>query len=300
MIPSRERSPTEFVRAAMRRRVTAVFNDATKGERPVMRRADALFPPDSVAWRVHGDVVCMLTGGIASLMLQMLHPKVLAGVWDHSDFRADMHGRLKRTAKFISVTTFDSAPRAEALLERINAIHGQVRGVLPNGEPYDALDPRLLAWVHVTEAMCFLEGWRRYGEPDMSRADQDRYFDEMARIAGPLGADPIPRSRGEAEAFIQIMRPELVSDERTQEVRDLVLRQNLGAWHTAPAARVIMAAGVDLLPAWARQLHRLPRSPVDAFAAAQAKAMARTVRWAYATSANVRVWPQDVREFPWR
>ncbi len=298
MLSFRQRSPAEIVRAAMRRRVTAVFNDAAKGERPVMRRADALFPPDSVAWRVHGDVVCMLTGGIASLMLQMLHPKVLAGVWDHSDFRADMHGRLKRTAKFISVTTFDSAPRAEALLDRINAIHAQIRGTLPNGEPYDALDPRLLAWVHVTEAMSFLDGWRRYGEPHMSRADQDCYFDEMARVAGPLGVDPIPRSRGEAEAFIEVTRPELVSDERTREVRDLVLRQNLGAWHTAPAARVIMAGGVDLLPAWARHLHGLPRRPVDTLAAAQSRAIAGAIRWAYATSPNVRIWPADATGLP--
>lgn len=299
MPPARDRSPTEFVRAAMRRRVTAVFNDAAKGERPVMRRADALFAPDSVAWRVHGDVVCMLTGGIASLMLQMLHPKVLAGVWDHSDFRADMHGRLKRTAKFISVTTFDSAPRAEALLDRINAVHAQIKGKLPNGEPYDALDPRLLAWVHVTEALSFLEGWRHYGEPDMSLADQDHYFAEMARIAERLGVDPIPRSRAEAEALITEMRPELVSDARTKEVRDLVLRQNLGTPLTAPAARVVMQGGIELLPGWARDLHGLPRRPTDRLAASQTHAMARTIRWAYATSANVRVWPPEVTAFPW-
>jgi uncharacterized protein (DUF2236 family) len=30
------------------------------------------------------------------LLLQMLHPAVLAGVWDHSNFRSDMHGRLRR------------------------------------------------------------------------------------------------------------------------------------------------------------------------------------------------------------
>ncbi len=292
-------SSLDFARRAVRRRVTAVFNDATKGERPVMRRADALFPPDSVAWRVHGDVVCMLTGGIASLMLQMLHPKVLAGVWDHSDFRADMHGRLRRTAKFISVTTFDSAPRAEALTSRINAIHAQIKGTLPNGEPYDAVDPSLLAWVHVTEALCFLEGWRRYGERRMSLADQDRYFAEMARVAERLGVDPIPRSRREAEAFIAGMRPELLSDERTREVRDLVLRQDLGSPLTAPAARMVMQGGIELLPGWARDLHDLPRRPTDRLAVAHTRAMARTVRWAYATSANVRVWPAQVTAFPW-
>lgn len=298
MIP--RRSLAEPARRLIRRGVTGVFNDASRGERPVLRRADALFAPSSVAWRVHGDVVSMMAGGIASLLLQMLHPKVLAGVWDHSDFRADMHGRLRRTAKFISITTFDSAPRAEALIERINQVHARVKGVLPDGRPYDALDPRLLAWVHVAETICFLDGWRRYGEPSMSRADQDRYFAEMARVAERLGADPIPRGRAEAEALIAEMRSETLSDARTVEVRDLVLRQHLGNPLAAPAARALMRAGVDLLPDWARRMHDLPPSPADAVARAQTRALARSIRWAFSTSANVRVWPAEVAAFPWR
>ena len=85
--------------------VVAIFNDTSRGERPVQRRTDGLFGPQSVAWRVHGDVSSMMVGGVAGLLLQMLHPAVLAGVWDHSNFRADMHGRLRRTARFIALTT---------------------------------------------------------------------------------------------------------------------------------------------------------------------------------------------------
>ena len=48
----------------------------------------------------------MMVGGVAGLLLQMLHPAVLAGVWDHSNFRNDMHGRLRRTARFIALTTY--------------------------------------------------------------------------------------------------------------------------------------------------------------------------------------------------
>lgn len=40
-----------------------------------------LFGPDHVIWRVHGDFPSMLCGGISALMLQMLHPAALAGVW---------------------------------------------------------------------------------------------------------------------------------------------------------------------------------------------------------------------------
>ena len=96
---------TAHARQAIVSRVRAVFNDRARGEKPVVRRPDGLFGPQSVTWRVHGDVTTMMVGGVAALLLQMLHPAVLAGVWDHSNFREDMLGRLRRTARFIALTS---------------------------------------------------------------------------------------------------------------------------------------------------------------------------------------------------
>lgn len=284
--------PIDLIRSRLRAQVTRLFNDASKGDRPVTRRADALFAPDSVAWRVHGDVVTMLIGGVASLMLQMLHPSVLAGVWDHSDFRSDMMARLRATAKFIARTTYDHGDEAHALIDKVRHIHGHVQGTLPDGTPYDANDPRLLAWVHVTEAVSFLDAWIAFGEPRMSRVDQDRYFEEVAVIGQALGADPVPRSRAEAEALIAAMRPELKVDHRTREVAGLVLTQRVGPPSAALPSKVLMQAAVDLLPDWARQMHRLRPSRVSRPAVREgAWAMARTLRWAFDRSPNRRVFP---------
>src|SRR5258708_4562091 len=93
-------------------RVRAVFNDQARGEKPVVRHDDGLFGPASVVWRVHGDVTTMMGGGVAALLLQMLHPAVLAGVWDHSNFRHDMLCRLRRTARFIALTSYGSRDEA--------------------------------------------------------------------------------------------------------------------------------------------------------------------------------------------
>ncbi len=284
--------PSDFARAALRAQVTRLFNDASKGERPVTRRADALFASDSVAWRVHGDVVTMLIGGVASLMLQMLHPSVLAGVWDHSDFRNDMMARLRATAKFIARTTYDHAEEGQALIARVRRIHDHVHGTLPDGTPYQANDPRLLAWVHVTEAISFLDAWIAYGEPRMGRAEQDRYFEEVAVIGRALGADPVPVTRAEAGALIAQMRPELAVDHRTREVAGLVLDQTVGPAIATVPSKVLMQAAVDLLPDWARAMHGLKTSRLSRPAVREgAWVLARTLRWAFDGSPNRRLLP---------
>lgn len=272
------------VRRAIAGRVVRMFNDPEKGERPVVRRPDGLFGPDSVAWRVHGDVTGMLVGGVSGLLLQMLHPAVLAGVWDHSNFRADMHGRLRRTARFIAVTTYGGRDEAEAVIDRVRRIHAQVAGVLPDGAPYAADDPELLAWVHVTEATSFLNGWLRYGEPGMSRADRDRYFAEMAEVGRRLGADPLPRTQAEAQALIRAIRPRLRVDERTREVSRLLLSREGGNPAARPFRALVLQAGVDLLPGWARRMHGLP-SPLPArpLVRTGTRGVARTIRWAFET-----------------
>ena len=262
--------------------VVALFNDRSRGEKPVVRRPDGLFGPGAVAWRVHGDVTSMMVGGVAGLLLQMLHPAVLAGVWDHSNFRADMHGRLRRTARFIALTTYGGRAEAEATIARVSAIHNRVRGTLLDGSAYAANDPALLAWVHVTEATSFLDAWIRYAEPRMSAADQDRYFHEMARIAVALGADPVPRTRTEARELIWRTRPNLVCDARTREVARLVLTQQAPRIMTEPLQALTMQAGVDLLPSWARQMHRLAMPTLSRpLVRAGTLGIARTLRWAF-------------------
>jgi uncharacterized protein (DUF2236 family) len=260
----------------------ALFNDRARGEVPVVRRLDGMFGPKAVAWHVHGDVTSMMVGGISSLLLQMLHPAVLAGVWDHSNFRTDMHGRLRRTARFIALTTYGGREEAEAVIARVRHIHDRVGGVLPDGTPYAANDPALLAWVHITEATSFLNAWRRYVEPDMPRADQDRYFAEMAQVARALGAAPVPYDRAGARRMIEAYRPQLRTDSRTREVRDLVLKAATADLLAVGVQALGNQAAIDLLPDWARRMHGLP-NPLLARPLVRAGTLgvAQALRWAF-------------------
>ena len=269
------------VRRALVRQVRSTFNDRSKGEKPVPASDEALFPPGSVIRRVHGDVTSMMVGGIAALLTQMLHPKALAGVWDHSDVHGDMLGRLRRTARFIAVTTYAHRDQAEAAIDRVKAIHEQVSGALPDGTEYRATDPWLLAWVHVAGAVNFLDGWRRYGEPRMSAADQDTYFAESGDIARMLDADPVPRTRAEAERLISRLRSELSADQRTRAFRDLVLEAPVRSVAEVPVQSLLMNAAVDLMPGFARDMHGLRRPLMSPVVRGVTYGMAQTLRWAF-------------------
>ena len=264
--------------------VRALFNDKARGEVPVLRGVDPMIAADSVAWRVHGDVTTMMVGGVAALLLQMLHPGALAGVWDHSNFRRDMLGRLRRTARFIAQTTYAERADAEAEIARVRHIHARVGGHLQDGTPYRADDPHLLDWVHVAGSVCFLDAWIRFGEPAMSRADQDRYFADVAPVALALGATRVPMTRAEPDAMILSFLPELVADARSREIARIVLNQKAASLRAAPVQSLVMQAAVDLLPRWAREMHGLRASIVTRPAVEAATfGLASTLRWAFAS-----------------
>lgn len=232
---------------------------ASDGVLPRAPRLDqGYFGPQSVAWRVHGDVTTMLVGGVSALLLQMLHPSALAGVWDHSDFRRDMAGRLRRTAQFLSGTTFGSTAQASELIARVRAIHDHVHGTLPDGRPYSANDPQLLTWVHVAGVWSFLNSYIRHGGEVRAR-DRDRYYEENVVIAEKLGAAEVPKSERETEDYLLAMRPALRADERTRIVARALLSHSGQALALRPVSKVVMNAGTGLLPDWAARMHGFDR-----------------------------------------
>jgi len=273
--------PIEQLRLGLVERVRGVFNDTAQGEQPTPPSDEALFERDSPIRMVHADLVGMMVGGIRALLLQMLHPDALQGVIDHSNFREDMHGRLRRTAKFIAVTTFAHRDEAMKAIERVNRIHSKVSGTLPDGTPYSATNPRTLAWVHVTEASSFLAGYLRHVRPDMPGYEQDEYYRQFAVIAKALGADPVPINRNEAEEVLRELRDELRTSPKAREIAQLVLTQRPPG--TPPGMQSVLGGdAVEMLPPFARTMLGLQRSGIAALPARAATwGMGKTLRWAF-------------------
>ncbi len=222
-----------------------------------------LFGPRSAIWQVHGDFTSMLCGGISALLLQMLHPLALAGVWDHSRFREDIFGRLRRTSQFISATTFGTTDDAERLIAKVQGIHQRISGVAPDGTPYRASDPALLTWVHVAECSSFMASHLRYKRTIVTAARQEQYYREAAEVARRLGAEDIPETPRQVAEYLQDMRPQLRCDERTQEVAQVLLTTRLPGRLSRPVGRWMMVAGIDLLPDWAQQMLAIPINPLQ-------------------------------------
>jgi uncharacterized protein (DUF2236 family) len=75
----------QVLRNAIRYHVHGLAGHSSGSAQAECRRDQGLFGPQSVCWRVHRDFSSMMIGGVAALLVQMLHPAALAGIWDHSN-----------------------------------------------------------------------------------------------------------------------------------------------------------------------------------------------------------------------
>lgn len=239
------------------------------------------FAPDAEIVRVHGDAA-MFIGGIRAILLQTMHPAAMQAVADHSGYRGDMWGRLARTSHFLAVTTFGTAEHAEQSVRAVRTIHERVTGTMPDGTPYAASDPHLLAWVHAAEVDSFLLAHQTYGARPLDAAGCDAYVAQSGEIAARLGVIDPPRTVAELRKVLDEFRPELrATDEARAAVRFLVLHPDLPL-AARPAYGVLIAAGVALMPRWTRIPLRLPWLPVSERTVIRALGTLATgtIRWA--------------------
>lgn len=213
--------------------------------------------------RVHGDAA-MFVGGLRALLLQSLHPLVMAGVAQHSDYREDPWGRLQRTSFFLAVTTFGPASEAERAIARVRGVHRRIRGTTADGHAYAADDPHLLRWVHLAEVDSFLAAYQRYGiGAQLDQRERDSYIADTSVVAAKLGVIDPPRSEAELRDQLAHFRPELAGTAEAREAaRFLLLPRPLPVVARLPYS-ALAAAAVGLLPVWARWPLRLPYFPAS-------------------------------------
>lgn len=217
--------------------------------------SEGFFGPGSTSWRVNRENAVLLAG-VSAALLQVAHPKVAAGVDEHSSFEEDAVGRFRRTFEIVDAVTFGSVSEAvEASLE-VRGLHDKVYGELPEdvgpfdeGERYSANDPELLMWVYATLVEQALQGYRTFvGE--LSRPERERYYQESKRFAVLMGVPPerLPRS---LEAFYGYYRTTLAEDVAVGSQATRIKEALLGQWTGLGAPMKLLAGGV--MPAEVRR-----------------------------------------------
>jgi uncharacterized protein (DUF2236 family) len=160
-----------------------------------------LFGPDSMSWEIMGDASGFI-GGIRALLMQSAHPEVVAGVADHSDYRADPLGRLSRTSAYVTATSYGAMPEVQAAVAAVRRAHRGIQGHSHRGTPYHAGDAELSAWVHNSLTESFLVCAQVYGPRPLSREEADRFVVEQARIGRLLDAAPLPETAADLSSWL--------------------------------------------------------------------------------------------------
>ncbi|MBY5161770.1 oxygenase MpaB family protein [Salsipaludibacter albus] len=228
----------------------AVAEPFGHGDPPLVHTLDhrgdpGLFGPGSVTWRVMGRTTTFI-GGIRGLLIQALHPEVVAGVDQHSRYREDPLGRLSRTAHYVTATAFGSMPEAEEAIAFVRRRHRGVEGISHRGRSYDADRPDLAAWVHNALAASFLATHRAYSRHVLTTAEADQFVTEQRRLGALLDADPLPGTAAGLDAWLA-EHPAVGPSPGMEEAVAFLRDPPLGRAQTA-GYRVLFRAAVATLP----------------------------------------------------
>ncbi len=180
---------------------------------------EGLFGPRSMLWQVSAEAAGLLGAG-RSILLQIAHPKIAAGVAEYSSFQKDPLGRLDRTLDMMLTIVFGDRAAAEAKIRAFHRVHAPVHGQLDEsagpfsvGEAYTAQDPALKLWVHATLMDTNLLVYQKFVKP-LSLAQQTMYYADSLLLARRLGipASILPPTLAD---FQDYMREMLDSDTLT-------------------------------------------------------------------------------------
>jgi uncharacterized protein (DUF2236 family) len=241
--------------------------------------------PGSVSWEINGDLASLGVAGGGAILMEVLHPSVMAGVFTHSSYRTEPLRRTRNTLGYVLRTTFGNTRAATAVIESVKRVHGRVDGARPDGVGYRALDPELIAWVHTCIPWAVMTAFDRYNRP-LSLDEKNRYLREQAVIGRMGGADWVPETVTELDEFVARMRPKLGVNEQLVSFLDFVS----GRSADLPLGRLerfdrwlSLRGSMSLMPEWARRLTGTDVSEsLDRFALQPSNLLrAKLVRWAY-------------------
>lgn len=192
--------------------------------------------------------------GPAAVLLQVAHPRVAQGVADHSDFREDALGRLRRTLSTVNRIAFGTKKEAEEIRARLKEVHGRVKGETSDGmrgpRGYSAFEPDLLMWVLATLIDASIKGYEFVWEP-LSRERRENFYRDFRRFGTyfGLGEEVGPKGYGEfVEYYEEMLEGDLLgSHPLCAEVASAVVRPQ-NPWRDRMLGKVVDFLPIETVP----------------------------------------------------
>jgi uncharacterized protein (DUF2236 family) len=197
--------------------------------------AEGFFGRGSMTWHINRENA-MYLAGVTAALLQLGHPKVAAGVADHSDFSEDPTGRFIRTFEIVDSIVFADVDTALEAAMVVRRIHDWVTGELQEevgpfeaGETYEANTEENLLWVHATLLEQSIVAYETF-VGDLTDDEKEEYYQE-AKVFGQLFGVPrelYPETLGDFWEYYERELEETVAvGSRGTEQRDLLLEASV-------------------------------------------------------------------------
>lgn len=212
-----------------------------------------LHRPDSMSLRYGGDLrVALLSSRM--FVLQVAHPAVGAGVWEHSAFRSDPWKRLREIRESGRRFMYSSAGAAREEGARLRELHRDIKGVDAQGRQYLALNPQTYGWVHAVFLDTTIAAHALFGTP-LTRDEQTLLFLEWREggLYFGLRDQDLPRT---LEAYEVFWNDALENTVQWSPILAYLLSADMPI-PPAPAAHIPEALWRAVWPALGRTSHAL-------------------------------------------
>lgn len=155
--------------------------------------------PDSLTWQLFADTRMALLGPRAAVLQNML-PSLGQGVQDHSVWFAEILARLQRSIPPIFTTVYGADPIGSG--HQVRDFHTTIKGRLPDGKPYSALNPDTYYWAHATFVEHMVVATETFIRP-LTLDELDQIIAESVTWFARYGvsARSVPRTWAEFDAY---------------------------------------------------------------------------------------------------
>ncbi|QLY28672.1 DUF2236 domain-containing protein [Nocardia huaxiensis] len=199
-------------------------------------RAQHPVPPNSLLWKYMGDLFVLAANGQRAAIIENMWPQLGQGVSDHSvvvsshDLKI-LTQRAKNSSKSIGGILFAAPEDARKYGIQVRNFHKSVKGDMPNGRTYHAINAETFYWAHVTffEQIYRASDMGLFPKP-LTRAEKEQIFEESKEWFSMMGVDDRaqPGTYAEFEVYYaNVLGRELVNSKLSQYT---VALARPGAW----------------------------------------------------------------------